>query len=170
MTPPPFFLVFGRAQRLHPAAQRAEEARALRQGGAPADQAGQGLLPRQVLSTGDHPWQAGRNAGAAKRRNWLPANELGGATRHPATLRRSRWRSGSGSRWRPRDPGGPILQLSDKTYFLDPWRRSAPAHEGPEERASSCPARRTCCRAPSRTSRSACRQLAELLQLSVEEV
>ena len=38
------------AQRLHPAAQRAEEARALPAGRrAPADQAGQGLLPRQVL-------------------------------------------------------------------------------------------------------------------------
>ena len=38
--------------------------------------------------------RSGRNAGAGyKRRDWLPVNELGGATRHPA---RSRWRSGSG--------------------------------------------------------------------------
>ena len=40
----------------------------------------------------------------------------------------------------------------------------APAHEGPEERSFQL-----CCQAPSRTSRRA-RQLAELLQLSVEEV
>ena len=46
----------------------------------------------------------------------------------------------------------------------------APAHEGPEERELPAALQRTCCRAPSRTSRSACRQLAELLQLSVEEV
>ena len=60
------------AQRLHPAAQRAEEARALPAGRrAPADQAGQGLLPRQVLRVpgpraGDHP--SGGTAGGTPAR------------------------------------------------------------------------------------------------------
>ena len=73
-------------------------------------------------------------------------NELGGSTRHLAHLTEG---------WRVRQVEaslGPILQLSDETYF-------------------PCPVRRTCCRAPLRTSRSACpQQLAELLQLSVQEV
>ena len=71
------------AQRLHPAAQRAEEARALCAGRrAPADQAGQGLLPRQVRRVpgpraGDHPWQAAQRAerGRGLRAQGLAAGE-----------------------------------------------------------------------------------------------
>ena len=61
--------------------QRAEEARALPAGRrAPADQAGQGLLPRQVLRVpgpraGDHPWQAAQRA---ERRRGLRAQGLAG--------------------------------------------------------------------------------------------
>ena len=72
--------------------------------------------------------RSGRNAGARyERRDWLPVNELGGATRHPAHLteeqvvQRVRQQVEASL-----DPGGPILQLSDETYFLE--------HEGPEER------------------------------------
>ena len=77
--------------------------------------------------------RSGRNAGAGyERRDWLPVNERAGQRGTRRTSRRSRWRSGSGSL----DPGGPILQLSDETYFLSPprarptgtpgrrWRRS----------------------------------------------
>ena len=111
-------------------AQRAEEARALPAGRrAPADQAGQGLLPRQVLRVpgpraGDRPGRrrSGRNAGAGyERRDWLPVNELGGAmTRHLAHLTEEQ----VAQRVRQQveaslDPGGPILQLSDETYFLE---------------------------------------------------
>ena len=72
------------AQRLHPAAQRAEEARALPAGRrAPADQAGQGLLPRQVLRVpgpraGDHPGQAAQRA---ERRRGLRAQGLAAGER-----------------------------------------------------------------------------------------
>ena len=45
--------------------------------------------------------RSGRNAGAGyERRDWLPVNELGGATRHPAHLTEEQ--VASGSRWRPR--------------------------------------------------------------------
>ena len=129
-----------------------------------ADQAGQGLLPRQVLQVpgpraGAHP---GRNAGAGyERRDWLPVNELGCATRHPAHLTEEQ----VAQRVRQQveaslDPGGPILQLSDETYPEGHWvvstqstryrnsrtEETAPAHEG----------LRSELRAPSRTSRSAC--------------
>ena len=66
--------------------------------------------------------RSGRNAGAGyERRDWLPVNELGGATRHPAHLTKKQ----VAQRVRQQveaslDPGGPILQLSDETYFLDP--------------------------------------------------
>ena len=66
--------------------------------------------------------RSGRNAGAGyERRDWLPVNELGGATRHPAHLTEEQ----VAQRVRQQveaslDPGGPILQLSDETYFLDP--------------------------------------------------
>ena len=54
--------------------------------GAPADQAGQGLLLRQVLQVPGHVpviirgrRRSGRNAGAGyERTDWLPVNELGG--------------------------------------------------------------------------------------------
>ena len=62
------------------------------QGGAPADQAGQGLLPRQVLRVPGHVpviirgrRRSGRNAGGLQAQG-LVVNELGGATRHPAHL------------------------------------------------------------------------------------
>ena len=99
-----------------------------------------------------------RRSGAGyERRDWLPVNELGGATRHPAHLTEEQ----VAQRVRQQveaslDPGGPILQLSDETYFLDPeghWVQHpehalqelqdgggdapAPAHEGPEERELS---------------------------------
>ena len=76
------------AQRLHPAAQRAEEACALLAGRrAPADQAGQGLLPRQYLVHAGAEGAAGGTPAGYERRDWLPVNELGGAmTRHPAHL------------------------------------------------------------------------------------
>ena len=73
-------------ERLHPAARQAEEARALFGGrGAPADQAGQGLLPRQVLRVpgpraGDHPGQAAQRAerGGGLRAQGLAAGERAG--------------------------------------------------------------------------------------------
>ena len=61
---------------------------------APADQAGQGLLPRQAPRVPGP--RAGSSGVGCERRDWLPVNELGGAMDRP-TLRRSRWRSGSGS-------------------------------------------------------------------------
>ena len=69
--------------------------------------------------------RSGRNAGAGyERRDWLPVNELGGAARHPAHLTEEQ----VAQRVRQQveaslDPGGPILQLSDETYFLDPEGR-----------------------------------------------
>ena len=109
------------AQRLHPAAQRAEEARALPAGRrAPAD-LGKGffrdkyyeyLVHVPVIIRGRR--RSGRNAGAGyERRDWLPVNELGGATRHPAHLTEEQ----VAQRVRQQveaslDPGGPILQLS----------------------------------------------------------
>ena len=68
--------------------------------------------------------RSGRNAGTGyERRDWLPVNELGGAmTRHPAHLTEEQ----VAQRVRQQveaslgDPAAPILQLSDKTYFLDP--------------------------------------------------
>ena len=71
--------------------------------------------------------RSGRNAGAAyERKDWLPINELGGAmTRRPAGLTeeqvaqrvRRELETSLG------DPAGPILQLSDETYYLDPEGR-----------------------------------------------
>ena len=59
---------------------------------------------------------SGRNAGVGyERRDWLPVNKLGGATRHPAHLTEEQVQVEA-----LLDPGGPILQLSDETYFLDP--------------------------------------------------
>ena len=75
------------AQRLHPAAQRAEEARALPAGRAPADQAGQGFFRDKYYE-------------------YAPHGGAGGAAGQAA---------GGGLAG-----GGPILQLSDETYFLDP--------------------------------------------------
>ena len=91
-----------------------QEARALPAGRrAPADQAGQGLLPRQVLRVpgpraGDHPGQAAQRA--ELRAQGLAAGELGGATRHPAHLTEEQ----VAQRVRQQveaslDPGGPIL-------------------------------------------------------------
>ena len=92
------------AQRLHPAAQRAEEARALPARRAPADQAGQGL----------------------ERRDWLPVNKLGGAmTRHPAHLTEEQ----VAQRVRQQEAslaGGPILQLLDKILLTLSTGWSAP--------------------------------------------
>ena len=101
--------------------------------------------------------RSGRNAGAGyERRDWLPVNELGGATRHPAHLTEEQ----VAQRVRQQveaslDPGGPILQLSDETYFLDP---QLPCEE--DVLLSAFENKPLC--VP--------RQLAELLQLSVEEV
>ena len=72
--------------------------------------------------------RSGRNAGAAyERKDWLPINELGAAmTRHPAGLTEEqvaqRVRRGGGVP-EEGDPAGPILQLSDETYYLDPEGR-----------------------------------------------
>ena len=116
-------------------------------------------------------------------------NELGGATRHPAHL------GGAGgaadqAAGASLDPSGPILQLLDETYFLDPeghwvvstqstrYRNSrngggdapAPAHEGPEKR--ELPAGLQGGVLPSAfEDKPLCvpRQLAELLQLSLED-
>ena len=71
--------------------------------------------------------RSGRNAGAAyKRKDWLPINELGGAmTRRPAGLTEEQvaQRVRRGVEAFLGDPAGPILQLSDETYYLDPDRR-----------------------------------------------
>ena len=73
--------------------------------------------------------RSGRNAGAGYR-DWLPVNELGGATRHPAHLTEEQ----VAQRVRQQveaslDPGGPILQLLDETYL-------------PRARATGTPGRR----------------------------
>ena len=167
------------AQRLHPAAQRAEEARALPAGRrAPADQAGQGLLPRQVLRVpgpraGDHPWQAAQraNAGAGyERRDWLPVNELGGATRHPAHLTEEQ----VAQRVRQQveaslDPGGPILS-SEGHWVVS--TQSTRYRNSRTEVETLLRQRMRGLRSVSFEDKPLCvpRQLAELLQLSVEEV
>ena len=89
--------------------------------------------------------RSGRKAGAGyERRDWLPVNELGGATRHPAHLTEEQ----VAQRVRQQveaslDPGGPILQLSDGGQHPEHAPQElqngggdapAPAHEGPEER------------------------------------
>ena len=73
-----------------------------KQGGVPADQAGQGLLPRQVLRVPGPSSVAGgsgRNAGVGYERR-LPVNELGGATRHPAHFTEEQVGSRLGPRWK----------------------------------------------------------------------
>ena len=48
-------------------------------------------------------------------------NELGGATRHPAHLTEEQVAQRVKQQVEASlDPGAPILQLSDETYFLDP--------------------------------------------------
>ena len=77
-------------------------------------QAGQGLLPRQVLRVLVHvrPGQAAQRRAGYERRDWLPVNELGGAmTRH---LTEEQVPSGSGSRWRSKTlRAGVWLQNND---------------------------------------------------------
>ena len=137
--------------------------------------------------------RSGRNAGAGyERRDWLPVNELGGATRHPAHLTEEQ----VAQRVRQQveaslDPGGPILQLSDETYFLDPEGHWVVSTQSTRYRNSRTEVE-TLLRQRMRGLRSVSfqlpceedvlqsafedkplcvpRQLAELLQLSVEEV
>ena len=137
--------------------------------------------------------RSGRNAGAGyERRDWLPVNELGGATRHPAHLTEEQ----VAQRVRQQveaslDPGGPILQLSDETYFLDPEGHWVVSTQSTRYRNSRTEVE-TLLRQRMRTLTSVSfqlpceedvlpsafedkplcvpRQLAELLQLSVEEV
>ena len=137
--------------------------------------------------------RSGRNAGAGyERRDWLPVNELGGATRHPAHLTEEQ----VAQRVRQQveaslDPGGPILQLSDETYFLDPEGHWVVSTQSTHYRNSRTEVE-TLLRQRMRGLRSVSfqlpceedvlpsafedkplcvpRQLAELLQLSVEEV
>ena len=189
------------AQRLHPAAQRAEEARALPAGGEHRlTKLGKGffrdkyyeyLVHVPVIIRGRR--RSGRNAGAGyERRDWLPVNELGGATRHPAHLTEEQ----VAQRVRQQveaslDPGGPILQLSDETYFLDPEGHWVVSTQSTRYRNSRTEVE-TLLRQRMRGLRSVSfqlpceedvlpsafedkplcvrRQLAELLQLSVEEV
>ena len=134
-----------------------------------------------------------RNAGAGyERRDWLPVNELGGATRHPAHLTEEQ----VAQRVRQQveaslDPGGPILQLSDETYFLDLEGHWVVSTQSTRYRNSRTEVE-TLLRQRMRGLRSVSfqlpceedvlpsafedkplcvpRQLAELLQLSVEEV
>ena len=110
--------------------------------------------------------RSGRNAGVGyERRDWLPVN----ATRHPAHLTEEQ----VAQRVRQQveaslDPGGPILQLSDETYFLDPEGHWVVSTQSTRYRNS-----RTEDVLPSAfEDKPLCvpRQLAELLQLSVEEV
>ena len=136
--------------------------------------------------------RSGRNAGAGyERRDWLPVNELGGATR-PAHLTEEQ----VAQRVRQQveaslDPGGPILQLSDETYFLDPEGHWVVSTQSTRYRNSRTEVE-TLLRQRMRGLRSVSfqlpceedvlpsafedkplcvpRQLAELLQLSVEEV
>ena len=137
--------------------------------------------------------RSGRNAGAGyERRDWLPVNELGGATRHPAHLTEEQ----VAQRVRQQveaslDLGGPILQLSDETYFLDPEGHWVVSTQSTRYRNSRTEVE-TLLRQRMRGLRSVSfqlpceedvlpsafedkplcvpRQLAELLQLSVEEV
>ena len=138
---------------------------------------------RQVLRVpgpraGDHPWQAAQRAGY-ERRDWLPVNELGGATRHPAHLTEEQ----AAQRVRQQveaslDPGGPMLQLSDETYFLDPEGHWVVSTQSTRYRNSRTEVETLLRQSVSEDVPSAfedkplCvpRQLAELLQLSVEEV
>ena len=123
--------------------------------------------------------RSGRNAGAAyERKDWLPINELGGAmTRHPAGLTEEQvaQRVRRGVEASLGDPAGPILQLSDETYYLDPEGRWVVSTQSTHYRNSRTevetllrqrmqglrsvsfqrPARRTCWPVPSWTSRSA---------------
>ena len=97
----------------------------------------------------DHPWQAAQRAerGRGPRAQGLAAGERAGRGHEaPGTSRRSRWRSGSGSRWRPRwtwaapscsswmrpasqHPEHALQELQDGGGDAP-----APAHEEPEER------------------------------------
>ena len=89
--------------------------------------------------------RSGRNY---ERRDWLPVNELGGATRHPAHLTEEQ----VAQRVRQQveaslDPGGPILQLSDETYFLDPEGHWVVSTQSTLARATGTPGprwRRSC--------------------------
>ena len=121
-----------------------------------------------------------------------PGYELGGATRHPAHLTEEQ----VAQRVRQQveaslDPGGPILQLSDETYFLDPEGHWVVNTQSTRYRNSRTEVE-TLLRQRMRGLRSVSfqlpceedvlpsafedkplcvpRQLAELLQLSVEEV
>ena len=65
---------------------------------------GKGFFRDKTTSTwstcGGHPGQAAQRT--ERGRDWLPVNELGGARGTRRTSRRSRWRSGSDNKWRPR--------------------------------------------------------------------
>ena len=125
-----------------------------------ADQAGQAPGPR----AGDHPGQAAQH----------PASYggAGAAFFHFVPAKSSEAKPSLRQQVESLDPGGPILQLSDKTHFLDPRARAtrtsepAPAHKGPKERELPAALQegrlqgQAALRAPA----------AELLQLSVEEV
>ena len=90
--------------------------------------------------------RSGRNAGAGyERRDWLPVNELGGATRHPAHLTEEQ----VAQRVRQQveaslDPAAPSCSSRTRPTSSTPrgtgWSADgggdapAPAHEGPEER------------------------------------
>ena len=112
---------------LHPAAQRAEEARALQGGEHRLTKLGKGffrdkyyeyLAHAPVIIRGRR--CSGRNAGAGyERRDWLPVNELGGAmTRHPAHLTEEQVAQRVKQQVEASLAGGPMLQLLDETYFL----------------------------------------------------
>ena len=128
--------------------------------------------------------RSGRNAGAGyERRDWLPVNELGGAmTRHPAHLTEEQVeRSGSGSRLRPRwatlrrDLLGHWLVSTQSTQY----RNSRTAVEtllrqrmrGLRSVSFQLPCEEDVLQSAFE-DKPLCvpRQLAELLQLSVEEV
>ena len=66
--------------------------------------------------------RSGRNAGAGyERRDWLPVNELGGATRHPAHLTEEQVAQRVKQQVEASlDPGGPILQLSTRPTSSTP--------------------------------------------------
>ena len=79
-------------------------------------------------AAGDHPWQAAQRA---ERRRGLRAQGLAPGTPHGGAGGAAGETTSGGLAGRP---GGPILQLSDETHFLDPeghwvapgprWRRS----------------------------------------------
>ena len=85
--------------------------------------------------------RSGRNAGAGyERRDWLPVNELGGATRHPAHLTEEQ----VAQRVRQQveaslDPGGPIL--SSRTRPTSSTLRGT-GWSAPRARATGTPGRR----------------------------